>query len=61
MESEMNFVGFLPQEQRLSEIRDWYTGADKRVHQYLDSYYQHGVLPAPFAASSHRPKEALYR
>ncbi|MET0282251.1 MAG: fatty acid cis/trans isomerase [Steroidobacteraceae bacterium] len=60
MESEMNFIGFLPQEQRLAEVHDWYQGADKKVRAYLDNYYGRGSVPPPFVAGSARPKEDLY-
>jgi fatty acid cis/trans isomerase CTI len=61
MESEMNFVGFLPQEQRVAEIGDWYRGADRSVHAYLESYYEHGVLPPPFDFKTDQPKAELFR
>ena len=61
MESEMNFVSFLPQEQRIAEIHNWYRGADGRVQAYLDSYFDHGAVPPPFAAATDRPKEALFQ
>jgi hypothetical protein len=61
MESEMNFLGFLPQEQRIAEVGQWYRGADRSVHDYLSSYYEHGVLPAPFAFKTNQPKAELFR
>jgi hypothetical protein len=61
MESEMNFVGFLPQDQRVAEIGDWYRGADRSVHAYLESYYEHGVLPPPYDFKTDQPKAELFR
>ena len=61
MESEMNFLGFLPQEQRIAEVSQWYRGADRSVHAYLDSYYEHGVLPPPFDFKTNQPKAELFR
>jgi hypothetical protein len=61
MESEMNFVGFLPQEQRIAEVHDWYRGAHQDIQDYLDSYYGRGTLPPPFVARTDHPKEELYR
>ena len=61
MESEMNFLGFLPQEQRVAEIGQWYRGADRSVHDYLSSYYEKGVLPAPFKFKTDQPKVELFR
>jgi len=61
MESEMNFLGFLPQEQRIAELHQWYRGADRSVHAYLDSYYEHGVLPPPFDFKTDQPKAELIR
>ncbi len=61
MESEMNFLGFLPQEQRLAQVSEWYRGADRSVHAYLASYYEHGVLPPPFDFKTNDPKAELFR
>lgn len=61
MESEMNFLGFLPQEQRIAAVSEWYRGADRSVHAYLASYYEHGVLPPPFDFRTNDPKAELFR
>jgi hypothetical protein len=61
MESEMNFLGFLPQEQRIAQVSEWYRGADRSVHAYLASYYEHGVLPPPFDFKTNDPKAELFR
>jgi hypothetical protein len=61
MESEMNFLGFLPQEQRVAEVAQWYRGADRSVHDYLSSYYEKGALPAPFEFKTDQPKAELFR
>jgi hypothetical protein len=60
MESEMNFLGFLPQQQRIAEIRNWYRGADRSVQAYLDSYYEHGVLAPPLDFKTDQPKAELF-
>jgi hypothetical protein len=61
MESEMNFLGFLPQDQRIAEVGQWYRGVERSVHAYLDSYYEHGVLPPPFDFKTDQPKAELFR
>lgn len=61
MEAEMNFLGFLPQAQRVAEVNQWYRGADRSVRAYLDSYYEHGVLPPPFDFRTDQPKAELFR
>ena len=61
MESEMDFLGFLPQDQRIAEVAQWYRGAERSVHDYLDSYYEHGVLPPPFDFKTDQPKAELFR
>jgi hypothetical protein len=60
MESEMNFVGFLPQERRLTEIDQWYRGAEKDVRDYLNAYYERETLPTPFIAITNDPKAELF-
>lgn len=60
MESEMNFVAFLPQEQRLSEIDQWYRGAHKDVQDYLSSYFEKEVLPSPLTYRTAQPKLELF-
>jgi hypothetical protein len=60
MESEMNFIGFLPQATRKSEVDNWYRGAEKDVSDYLNAYFEKEVLPPPFPATSDDPKAALF-
>lgn len=60
MESEMNFLGFLPQEARLTEVAQWYRGADKSVADYLGAYFEHDVLPSPVAYHTDQPKQELF-
>jgi hypothetical protein len=60
MESEMNFLAFLPQAQRTAEIAKWYRGADKDVQAYLDAYFEHEVLPPLYAYKSDSPKTELF-
>jgi hypothetical protein len=60
MESEMNFVAFLPPEQRRIEITDWYRGATDSVRDYVDSYFRHQVLPAPYDYRTAEPKRELF-
>ena len=38
MESEMNFVMFLPEAHRIKEISQWYRGAHESVDRYLNAY-----------------------
>lgn len=60
MEAEMNFLGFLPQEQRKAEVSQGYRGAEKNVQAYLDAYFEHEVLPPPFAFRTNFPKAELF-
>jgi len=61
MESEMNFVAFLPQERRQAEIAHWYQGAQKDVQEYLDAYFSHEVLPPPYDYKTSHPKLELFQ
>ena len=61
MESEMNFLAFLPQAQRQAEIANWYRDAQKDVQAYLDAYFAHEVLPAPYAYRTDQPKAELFQ
>ncbi|HEY6643246.1 fatty acid cis/trans isomerase [Povalibacter sp.] len=60
MESEMNFLTYLPQPQRIAEVDQWYRGAQKDVQEYLDAYFEHEVLPAPIAYRTTEPKQELF-
>lgn len=60
MESEMNFVGFLPQERRIAEIDQWYRGAERSVRNYLNAYFEQGALMPPYSAGSGDPKAELF-
>jgi hypothetical protein len=60
MESEMNFVGFLPQETRKAEIDQWYRGAEKEVRDYLNAYFERGALLPPFKSTTDDPKAELF-
>lgn len=60
MESEMNFVGFLPEERRKAEIDQWYRGAESDVRDYLNAYFEQEALLPPFAAKTDDPKAELF-
>jgi hypothetical protein len=60
MESEMNFLAFLPQAHRTAEVANWYRGADKDVQAYLDAYFEHEVLPPLYAYKTNSPKTELF-
>lgn len=60
MEAEMNFAAFLPPKQRRAEIADWYRDAASSVQDYVASYFDHQVLPAPYAYKSDEPKRELF-
>jgi hypothetical protein len=60
MESEMNFLAFLPQAQREAEVARWYRGADKDVQAYLDAYFEHEMLPPLYAYKTAAPKTELF-
>jgi hypothetical protein len=61
MEAEMNFVAFLPQEQRKTEIAFWYRGAVDSVHDYVHAYFETEVLPTPYPYRTDQPKRELYQ
>lgn len=60
MESEMNFVGFLPPDRRKAEIDQWYRGAEKSVRDYLNAYFEKEALLPPFPATTDDPKAELF-
>jgi len=60
MESEMNFVAFLPESDRRQEIAHAYRGAHDSVQDYLNAYFEQGVLPSPFDYKTKQPKLELY-
>ncbi|MDY6944691.1 MAG: fatty acid cis/trans isomerase [Pseudomonadota bacterium] len=60
MESEMNFLGYLPQQQRIAEVDQWYRDAHEDVQDYLHSYFEQAVLPAPLSYRTAQPKLELY-
>ena len=60
MEGEMNFLAFLPQEQRKAEVARWYRGATDSVQEYLDAYFEHEVLPTPVPYKTDQPKLELF-
>lgn len=61
MEAEMNFVAFLPQEQRKSEVAFWYRGAADSVRDYVQAYFETEVLPTPYPYRTVQPKLELYQ
>jgi hypothetical protein len=60
MESEMNFLAFLPDAQRRAEVSQWYRDSDESVAEYLRAYFDHEVLPAPVDYKTDRPKQELF-
>jgi hypothetical protein len=60
MESEMNFLAFLPDVQRRAEVSQWYRDADESVAEYLSAYFDHGVLPAPVDYKTDQHKQELF-
>lgn len=60
MESEMNFVGFLPPDRRKAEVDQWYRGAEKDVRDYLNAYFEREALLPPFMATTDDPKAELF-
>ena len=60
MEAEMNFLAYLPQPQRVAEVEQWYRGAQKDVRDYLDSYFEHEVLPTPIDYHTSQPRLELF-
>jgi hypothetical protein len=61
MEGEMNFLAFLPQEQRKTEVARWYQGATDSVQEYLNAYFEHEVLPTPVPYKTDQPKLELFK
>ncbi|MBL8269699.1 fatty acid cis/trans isomerase [Steroidobacter sp.] len=60
MESEMNFVGFLPIDTRKAEIDQWYRGAENDVRDYLNAYFERQALLPPFKTTTDDPKGELF-
>jgi len=60
MESEMNFLAFLPETQRRAEVAQWYRGADDSVRDYLNAYFEHEALPPPYDYKTTSYKQELF-
>ncbi len=60
MESEMNFAAFLPETQRRAEVENWYRNAEDSVKEYLNAYFEHEVLPAPYDYKTTQYKQELF-
>ena len=60
MESEMNFLAFLPETQRRAEVGNWYRNAEDSVREYLDAYFEHEVLPPPYDYKTTAYKQELF-
>ncbi|MGR8921758.1 MAG: fatty acid cis/trans isomerase, partial [Gammaproteobacteria bacterium] len=60
MESEMNFLAFLPPETRSREIADWYRDAVDDVRDYVETYFDHDVIDPLMSYRSQDPKWELF-
>lgn len=60
MEAEMNFLGYLPQDQRVAEVHQWYRDAEKDVQDYWNAYFEEEVLPSPLTYRTTQPKLELF-
>ncbi|MGR8946520.1 MAG: fatty acid cis/trans isomerase [Gammaproteobacteria bacterium] len=61
MESEMNFLAFLPPETRKREIEFWYRDSVDSVRDYLDVYFSHDVIDSLHKFHSDDPKSELFK
>ncbi len=60
MESEMNFLAFLPEDKRQEEVRHWYRGALDEVEEYLSAYYDHDITEPLYESNGSNPKLEFY-
>ena len=61
MESEMNFLAFLPPDTRKSQIEFWYRDAVDSVSDYLDVYFTHDVIDPLHQFHSNDPKAEIFQ
>ena len=61
MESEMNFLAFLPPKTRQSEVKFWYRDAVDSVKDYLDVYFSHDVIDPLYQYHTDNPKAELFQ
>ncbi|GAB1257537.1 fatty acid cis/trans isomerase [Aurantivibrio plasticivorans] len=59
MESELNFTGFLPANQRSNVMAPWYIDAEDDVSKYLTDYYNNNQARAPYEYKTDNPKAEL--
>lgn len=60
MESEMNFLAFMPEETRTQEVENWYRGAVGEVDDYLSAYYDHDTTEPLYESNGSNPKLEFY-
>jgi len=60
IESEMNFLAFLPPATREREIADWYRDAVDDVRQYVQVYFTHDVIEPLYRYRTDDPKQELF-
>jgi hypothetical protein len=60
MESEMNFLAFLPPATRQHEVAYWYRDAVASVRDYLDVYFTHDVIDPLYEYQTDEPKQELF-
>ncbi|MGH1471079.1 MAG: fatty acid cis/trans isomerase [Cellvibrionaceae bacterium] len=61
MESEMNFLAFLPDEARASEVSHWYRNATDEVEDYFQAYFQEDADKTSQRYTTEQPKLELYK
>ncbi|MGI1680236.1 MAG: fatty acid cis/trans isomerase [Cellvibrionaceae bacterium] len=61
MESEMNFLAFLPDESRASEVSNWYRNATDEVEDYFKAYFQKDAEKTSQHYTTEKPKLELYQ
>lgn len=61
MEGEMNFIGFLPEDQQRSTIADWYRDAHDDLDEYLSIYQNNLTLGSGIDYQSNAPQSELYQ
>lgn len=60
IESEMNFLAFLPGATRTREIDSWYRDATRAVRDYVNVYFTHDVIAPLVRYHSADPKQELF-
>ncbi|MEQ8494695.1 MAG: fatty acid cis/trans isomerase [Gammaproteobacteria bacterium] len=60
MESEMNFLAFLPPSTRQAEIANWYRDAVDEVRDYVETYFTHDIIDPLYQYRTDDHKDELF-